>query len=45
MFIRLNEDEVKQFKSEWTVINAPGFMADPEVDGNKTTQFCHLKFH
>ena len=44
MFIRLNEDEVKQFKSEWTVINAPGFMADPEVDGTRQHNFAILNF-
>ena len=44
MFIRLNEDEVKQFKSEWTIINAPGFMADPEVDGTRQHNFAILNF-
>ena len=44
MFIRLNEDEVKQFKSEWTVINAPGFMAEPEVDGTRQHNFAILNF-
>ena len=44
MFIRLNEDEVKQFKSEWTVINAPGFMADPEIDGTRQHNFAILNF-
>ena len=44
MFIRLNEDEVLQFKSEWTIINAPGFMADPEVDGTRQHNFAILNF-
>ena len=44
MFIRLNEDEVKEFKSEWTIINAPGFMADPKVDGTRQHNFAILNF-
>ena len=44
MFIRLNEDEVNQFKSEWTIINAPGFMAVPEVDGTRQHNFAILNF-
>ena len=44
MFIRLNEDEVKEFKSEWTIINAPGFMANPKVDGTRQHNFAILNF-
>ena len=44
MFIRPNEDEVKEFKSEWTIINAPGFMADPKVDGTRQHNFAILNF-
>jgi hypothetical protein len=33
MFLRPTELELKDFDPEWTVVNAPGFMADPEVDG------------
>ena len=35
MFIRPTEKELESFEPEWTVINAPGFMADPEVDGTR----------
>ena len=44
MFIRLNEDEVKEFKSEWTIINAPGFMADSKEDGTRQHNFAILNF-
>ena len=44
MFIRLNEDEVKEFKSQWTIINAPGFMADPKLDGTRKHNFAILNF-
>jgi len=44
MFIRLSEDEIKEFNSEWTIINAPGFMADPKVDGTRQHNFAILNF-
>lgn len=44
MFLRPTEDELKGFKPEWTVINAPGFMADPEVDGTRQSNFAILNF-
>ena len=33
MFLRPTEADLEGFSPEWTVVNAPGFMADPEVDG------------
>ncbi len=44
MFIRPEERELKRFDPEWTVINAPGFMADPEVDGTRQHNFAILNF-
>ncbi len=44
MFLRPTELELKNFKSEWTVINAPGFMANPEVDGTRQHNFAILNF-
>jgi phosphoenolpyruvate carboxykinase (ATP) len=44
MFIRPTEEEVKYFDPEWTVINAPGFMADPAVDGTRQHNFAILNF-
>ncbi|RXG11990.1 phosphoenolpyruvate carboxykinase (ATP) [Leeuwenhoekiella aestuarii] len=44
MFLRPTEDELKDFDPEWTVINAPGFMADPEVDGTRQHNFAILNF-
>ena len=37
MFLRPTEQELEGFDPEWTVINAPGFMADAEVDGTRQT--------
>ena len=44
MFIRPTETEIENFDSEWTVINAPGFMANPEVDGTRQHNFAVLNF-
>ncbi len=44
MFIRPTEDELANFDPEWVVINAPGFMADPEVDHTRQHNFAILNF-
>ncbi len=44
MFIRPTDEELKHFHPEWTVINAPGFKADPEVDGTRQHNFAILNF-
>ncbi len=44
MFLRPTEDELKTFLPEWTVINAPGFMADAKVDGTRQHNFAILNF-
>ncbi|MAN59820.1 MAG: phosphoenolpyruvate carboxykinase (ATP) [Flavobacteriaceae bacterium] len=44
MFLRPTEEELEGFTPEWTVINAPGFMADPEVDGTRQHNFAILNF-
>lgn len=44
MFLRPTEDELKNFTPEWTIVNAPGFMADPEVDGTRQHNFAILDF-
>lgn len=44
MFIRPTDEELKHFEPEWTVINAPGFEADPEEDGTRQHNFAILNF-
>ncbi|SDS27045.1 phosphoenolpyruvate carboxykinase (ATP) [Winogradskyella sediminis] len=44
MFLRPTESELDTFSPEWTVVNAPGFMADPEVDGTRQHNFAILDF-
>ena len=44
MFIRPTEEELKNFEPEWTVVNAPGFMANAEIDGTRQHNFAILNF-
>ena len=44
MFLRPTEDELENFEEDWTVVNAPGFKADPEVDGTRQHNFAILNF-
>ena len=44
MFLRPTAEELKDFSPEWTVINAPGFMADAAVDGTRQHNFAILNF-
>lgn len=44
MFLRPQESELKNFKPEWTVINAPGFMAVAAEDGTRQHNFAILNF-
>lgn len=44
MFLRPDEKDLKGFTPEWTVINAPGFMADAEIDGTRQHNFAILNF-
>ncbi len=44
MFLRPTEAELENFSPEWTVVNAPGFMADPAVDGTRQHNFAILDF-
>jgi phosphoenolpyruvate carboxykinase (ATP) len=44
MFLRPTRDELKGFDPEWHVIAIPSFMADPEVDGTRQSNFAILNF-
>lgn len=44
MFLRPTEEELENFSPEWTVINAPGFMANPAIDGTRQQNFAILNF-
>ena len=44
MFLRPTTEELVDFLPEWTVINAPGFMADASMDGTRQHNFAILNF-
>ena len=44
MFLRPTKEGLKDFSPEWTVINAPGFMADAAIDGTRQHNFAILNF-
>ncbi len=44
LFIRPTAEELKEHQAEFTVISAPGFKADPKVDGTKSETFIIISF-
>jgi phosphoenolpyruvate carboxykinase (ATP) len=44
MFLRPSENELEYFSPEWTVINAPGFLANASEDGTRQHNFAILNF-
>ena len=44
MFLRPNNNEIECFNAEWTILNAPAFMAQAKVDGTRQHNFAILNF-
>ena len=44
MFNEVKKDELKSFIPEWHIINAPGFLADPSIDGTRKPNFSIIDF-
>lgn len=44
MFLRPTANEIENFDPEWNIICAPGFKADPEIDGTRQHNFAVLNF-
>lgn len=44
MFKRPDEAALQSFEHEWLVLNAPGFLADPAIDGVRSPNFAILNF-
>ncbi|HYK72750.1 MAG TPA: phosphoenolpyruvate carboxykinase (ATP) [Pseudoneobacillus sp.] len=44
LFIRPNAEELLEHTSEFTVISAPNFKADPAIDGTKSETFIIISF-
>lgn len=44
MFLRPEENELENFLPDWHIVCAPGFKADPEIDGTRQHNFAVLNF-
>jgi phosphoenolpyruvate carboxykinase (ATP) len=44
MFLRPEENELANFQPDWHIIQAPGFKADPAVDGTRQENFAIVSF-
>jgi len=44
MFLRPTEKELENFSPEWTILQAPSFMAVPDEDGTRQHNFAILNF-
>ncbi len=44
MFLRPQEAELENFKPDWLMVQAPGFMADPKTDGTRQHNFAIVNF-
>jgi phosphoenolpyruvate carboxykinase (ATP) len=44
LFLRPTNEEILNFDPEWLIINAPGFMADPKIDGTRQHNFAIINF-
>lgn len=44
MFLRPTDNELDNFEAEWHIIQAPGFKADPALDGTRQHNFAVLSF-
>ncbi|MCY7291172.1 MAG: phosphoenolpyruvate carboxykinase (ATP), partial [Ferruginibacter sp.] len=40
MFLRPQQNELRNFLPEWTILHAPTFMANPETDGTRQHNFA-----
>src|SRR5687767_7115727 len=44
MFLRLSGEEIDGYAPEWTIVNAPGFIADPSKHGTRQGNFAVINF-
>jgi phosphoenolpyruvate carboxykinase (ATP) len=44
LFLRPTAEEIQDFKPEWHIINAPGFKANPAIDGTRQHNFTIINF-
>lgn len=44
LFLRPTSEEIETIQPDWTILAAPGFYADPEIDGTRQHNFAILNF-
>lgn len=44
MFLRLKGEEVEGYAPEWTIVDAPGFLADDKKHGTRQSNFAVINF-
>ena len=44
MFNEVKKDNIMSFIPDWNIINAPGFLADPKIDGTSNSNFSIIDF-
>lgn len=44
LFLRPTAAEIETFEAEWNIICAPGFKADPKIDGTRQHNFAAIDF-
>ncbi|MBX7093795.1 MAG: phosphoenolpyruvate carboxykinase (ATP) [Flavobacteriales bacterium] len=44
MFLRPEASELETFKADWHIVCAPGFLADPAIDGTRQHNFAVINF-
>lgn len=44
LFLRPTENEINDQEPDWLILQAPGFQADPEVDGTRSANFTIVNF-
>jgi len=44
LFLRPTMEEIMDFTPDWTIVNAPGFKADPTIDGTRQHNFTIMNF-
>lgn len=44
LFVRPTETDLKNFNPEFTIVSAPGFKADPAIDGTRSEAFVIISF-
>lgn len=44
LFLRPTREEIETITPDWVIINAPGFLADPAIDGTRQHNFAMINF-